>query len=407
MFPNPAAPYRALGAAPPFSFGRWTSRVSQRPETGGMLPASTMAEEILTPGEGQIRAMLLLMTNPLRSAANSATLERAFRELDFLVAVDCYINETTRLAHLILPTPPAAQHGHFEFGPAHLAVRNTLRWSGAPVPPPPDAPSAWQVLLRIAAPFMGLGAADDKTADDAVFAQVAAQAAAAEPGLALTAEEICAALATAVGPERIIDMLLRLGPHGDAFGRRPQGMTLDDVKAAPHGIDLGPLTPRLSEVLNTASGRIELAPPTMLNDLPRLRARMAEHTEEMLLIGRRVLRSSNSFMHNLPFTTRGEWPCTLQMSPQDADRLGVHDGGEARITSRTGSVVAPVQVTPDLMPGVVSLPHGYGHDAEGMQLGFATRRPGVNANALTDDEAYDEASGTAVLFGTPVTVEPA
>ena len=267
MFPNPAAPYRALGGKLPFSFGRWHSRVSARPECGGMLPASTMAEEILTPGDGQIRAMLLLMTNPLRSAANSHTLEQAFAQLDFLVAVDCYINETTRHAHLILPTPPAAEQSNYEFGPYHLAVRNITRWSPAPLNPPQDSISAWQILLRIAAPFMGMGGCSITDIDNAVFNQIAANAAAFEQRSGgLGAEEIITQLKSAQGPDRVIDMLIRLGPHGDGFGRCSQGLTLDKIKAAPHGIDLGPLEPQLirrifNVVENTQEDELKAFPP--------------------------------------------------------------------------------------------------------------------------------------------------
>ncbi len=408
MFATPAAPYRALGPNPPFSFGRWTSRVSTQPEASGMLPVSTMAEEILTPGDGQIRAMILLMTNVLRSGVNSNRLEQAMAQLDFLVAVDCYINETTRHAHLILPTPPAAEQAHYDFGPYHLSVRNVTRWSPAPFAPAADALSAWQVVMQIAAPQMGMHGMSIEAADNVVFSQVAASAASINNVAPdLSAEEIVTKLATSVGPERIFDMLIRLGPYGDGFGRRPTGLTLDKVKAAEHGIDLGPLQPRLREVLSTASGKIELAPATMVRDITRLKQRMAINTNDLLLIGRRILRASNSFMHNFPLAVKGPEQCTLQISPADAARLGLVDGGAARVTSRVGEVVAPVEVTPDLMPGVVSLPHGFGHAIEGTRLRVANVHAGVNTNTLTDDKAYDEASGTAVLFGTPVSIGPA
>jgi hypothetical protein len=207
----------------------------------------------------------------------------------------------------------------------------------------------------------------------------------------------------------VIDLLVRLGPYGDGFGRNPPGLTLARVKAAPHGIDLGPLEPRLSEIINTQSGRIELAPTLMVNDLQRLREHIAgcTATDGMLLIGRRNLRTSNSFMHNLPALVKGRNPCTLQVSPLDAARLCIADGSAVRVTSRVGSIIAPVEVSADLMPGVVSLPHGWGHDIEDTRLSVAKAHPGVNTNFLTDNRAYDKVSGSAVLFGTPVTVEPA
>jgi len=183
-------------------------------------------------------------------------------------------------------------------------------------------------------------------------------------------------------------------------------LTLARVQAEPHGIDLGPLQPRLEQVINTESGRIELAPEAMTRDVARLRERMAKPTGGMLLIGRRDLRCSNSFMHNLPALVKGRNRCTLQVSRHDAGRIGLREGGAARVTSRVGSLVAPIEVSDDLMPGVVSLPHGWGHDAPGTRLTVARAHAGVNANILTDDQAYDVASGTAVLFGTPVRVEP-
>jgi anaerobic selenocysteine-containing dehydrogenase len=408
MFPSAAAPLGAIAKGKPFGFGRWASRVSGRPEVGGLIPSSTMAEEMLTPGDGQVRAMILLMTNPLRSAANSRQLEAAFSGLDFVVAVDFYVNETTRHAHVILPTPSPAEQPNYEFGLYHLSVRNVTKWSWAAVPPPPGTPGAWEVLVRLGAIFMGMSGVGTKEIDDVVFQQIAARALDhAEKWQGLTLDEILAKTDGMQGPERIIELLLRIGPYGDGFGREPDALTLSRVRESIHGIDLGPLRPRLSEVINTKSGKIELAPRTMVNDVERLRARLAGRNGEMVLIGRRNLRTSNSFMHNLPALVKGPNRCTLQVSPEDARRIGLCDGAAAKVTSRVGSVVAQVEITDDLMPGVVSLPHGWGHDVEDARISVAKAHAGVNANALTDDRAYDEASGTAVLSGTPVTVEVA
>jgi hypothetical protein len=287
-------------------------------------------------------------------------------------------------------------------------VRNIARYSPAPLTASADAHLAWEVIARISAPLFGMGQAPAAAVDDVVFGQIAdsaVRAATAWPDL--TVAEVATKLAGSHGPERVIDLLIRLGPQGDGFGRRPAGHTLESIKAVPHGIDLGPLVPRLHEVLNTASGWIELAPPTMVEDVPRLQAQMAMPRDETLLIGRRVLRASNSFMHNLPLTMKGPDACTLQIAPQDAARIGVNDGDKVRIRSRVGEVVAPAEVTEDLMPGVVSLPHGYGHAATGTRLDVANTRPGVNINSLTDDQVYDEASGCAVFFGVPVTLDAA
>ena len=409
MFTTPAAPIdAAMPKGKGFEIGRWTSRVSGQPEVAGKVPSSTMAEEMLTPGDGQVRAMILLMTNPVRSAANSTELETAFAQLDFLVAVDFYLNETTRHAHLILPTPSPAELASYELGLYLLSVRNVTKWSSAAVPPPAGTPGTWQVLLALAARLMGFGGMPEQAVDDFVFrafAQGAVEAHTAWDGLGV--DEIVEKVDGGIGPERLVDMLLRIGAWGDGFGRRPDGLTLAKLKAAAHGIDLGPLVPRLRDVINTESGSIELAPAAMTADVARLRADMAARNGGLVLIGRRDLRCSNSFMHNLPALVKGRDRCTLHVSPADADRLGLATGAAARITSRVGSVVAPVEVTDDLMPGVVSLPHGWGHGAEGSRLRVANAHPGVNTNVLTDNRAYDQASGTAVLFGTPVVVEPA
>lgn len=408
MFTTPAAPIdAALPKGKGFAIGRWKSRVSGQPEVGGMIPSSTMAEEMLTPGEGQVRAMILLMTNPVRSAANSAQLDEAFSRLDFLVAVDFYINETTRHAHIILPTPSPAEQANYEVGLYLLSVRNVAKWSWPVAPTPPGTPESWEVLSNISARLMGLAEVPAKMVDDFVLRHFAEGAVGENcPWPGLTVDEILAKLDGSVGPERIIDMLLRIGPYGDGFGRRADGLTLAAVQAAVHGIDLGALQPRLREIINTESGVIELAPATMTDDLARLRRHMGRHGGGMVLIGRRDLRCSNSFMHNLPALVKGRDRCTLHVSPADAVRIGLAHGGSACITSRVGSLVAPVEVTDDLMPGVVSLPHGWGHDVGAARLSVAKAHAGVNTNVLTDDRAYDEASGTAVLFGTPVTVEP-
>jgi hypothetical protein len=264
------------------------------------------------------------------------------------------------------------------------------------------------VIARISAPLFGMGLASASAVDDVVFSQIADAAVKADqawPGL--TFDEVTRKLTGVHGPERIIDLLIRLGPHGDGFGRNPAGYTLDSIKAKPHGIDLGPLVPRLREVINTPSGRIELVPQVMVKDLLRLQEHMATPRQDTVLIGRRVLRASNSFMHNLPLTTKGPDACTLQIAPQDAARIGVSDGDKVLVRSRVGEVVARAEVTADLMAGVVSLPHGYGHAATGTRLSVANARPGVNINALTDDQVYDEASGCAVFFGVPVSIAAA
>jgi hypothetical protein len=223
------------------------------------------------------------------------------------------------------------------------------------------------------------------------------------PGLTL--DQVTKELDGLIGPERLIEFLIRTGEYGDGFGRVLEGLTLAKVRSAPHGINLGPRQPRLREIINTSSGRIELAPPAITNDVERLQNRMPKRSPAFVLIGRRNLRTSNSFMHNLPALVKGRERCTLIVSQTDAARLGIINGAAVRISSRVGTVVAPVEVSPDIMPGVISLPHGWGHDAEDSRLTVAKQHPGVYANVLTDNAAYDEASGASVLFGTPVSIE--
>lgn len=204
------------------------------------------------------------------------------------------------------------------------------------------------------------------------------------------------------GPERLLDILLRCGPHGDGFGANPEGLSLDRLESEPHGVDLGPLAPRVPEVLRTPSGMVELAPEQITADVPRLMASLQRRDDGVLLIGRRHLRSNNSWMHNLPRLVSGPELCTLQVHPTDALAFGLEDGGVAKVSSRVGSLTAPVEVTDAVMPGVVSLPHGWGHGLDGTTTRVANEHAGVNSNLLTDEDVVDPISGNAVLNGIPV-----
>jgi anaerobic selenocysteine-containing dehydrogenase len=409
MFTTPAAPIdAALPKEKGVEIGRWKSRVSGRPEVEGLIPSSTMAEEILTPGDGQVRAMILLMTNRCAVPRTRASSNGHSRASTFSLPSTSTSTRRRAHAHVILPTPSPAEQANYEVAFYLLSVRNVAKWSWAAVPPPPGTPDSWEVLLNVALRLMGFSGMPVSMVDDFVFrtfAEGALEGGSSWDGL--TVDEMAQKLEGRVGPDRLVDMLLRIGPYGDGFDRRADGLTLAKLQAAPHGIDLGPLQPRLAEVINTPSGMIELAPATMVDDVPRLRQRMAAGPGGMVLIGRRDLRCSNSFMHNLPALVKGRDRCTLQIAPEDAGRLGLRTGGAARVTSRVGSLIAPVEVTADLMPGVASLPHGWGHDVDDIRLEVARAHPGVNTNTLTDNQAYDEASGTAVLFGTAVEIEAA
>ena len=219
--------------------------------------------------------------------------------------------------------------------------------------------------------------------------------------------EILEELADRCGPERILDFLLRVGPYGDAFGADPEGLTLARLEDSPHGVDLGPLQPRIPEILRTPSGKVELAPPEIVADVPRLRKALARSNGHMVLVGRRQLRSNNSWMHNLEPLVKGKDRCTAHVHPSDAERLGLTEGAAALLRSAAGQIEAPVEITDEVMPGVVSVPHGWGHDDPGVRMGVASAHAGVNSNILADESKVDRVSGNAVLNGIPVEVGPA
>ncbi|GIJ64093.1 molybdopterin-dependent oxidoreductase [Virgisporangium aurantiacum] len=363
MFALPAHSRRGTGTGAGFRTGRWHSRVRGLPEVLGELPAVTLADEILTPGEGQVRALLTVAGNPVLSLPNSARLDGAIAGLDFMVCVDPYVNATTRHAHVLLPPPPPSQQAHYDMAFYHFAVRNVARFSPPVVPLPPDALDECDILLRLIAILTGAG--PDVATDGAAQAR------------------------------GILDARLRAGPYG---------LSLDRLLAEPHGVDLGPLEPRVPEILRTPSGRIELCPEPIAAEVSRLDPRPPE-PDTFVVVGRRHLRTNNSWMHNVPALVKGRPLCTVVVNRGDADRLGLVAGGRARVTSRVGEVELTVEVTDDIAPGVVSIPHGFGHDLPGVEMSVARHLPGgVNTNLLTDDLAIDPLSGNAVLNGIPVSL---
>ncbi|MEV3903018.1 molybdopterin-dependent oxidoreductase [Mycobacterium sp. NPDC050551] len=400
--PRPHRPGRG------FRTGRWHSRVSGHPEALSELPATALAEEIETPGDGQVQALITVAGNPVLSAPDGDRLSRALDGLGFMISIDPYLNETTRHADVILPPPPPSRTAHFDVALNNLAVRNTARYSPPALPLPDGRPGEAEIVARLALILYGLSPdGDPGLVDDQVIATTLGRETADpdSPVAGRDAAELTAMLTPGPGYERRLDMMLRLGPYGDAFGARPGGLTLDTLKANPHGVDLGPLRPRLTEVLRTPSGKVELAPEPFAADVGRLLDSLQRRDAAFVLIGRRHLRSNNSWMHNLPALAGGTNRCTLQIHPADAAELGLT--GAAVIKGPGGEVEAPVEMFDGLRRGVVSLPHGWGHDVLGTRLTVAAERPGVNVNRLNDGALLDRLSGTAVLNGIPVDISPA
>lgn len=390
MFPNPAVDI--IDAANGFglgrgSFGRWRSRVRGLPEFNGELPASVMAEEMTTPGEGQIRALVTMAGNPVLSTPNGRALDEALEGLDFMVSIDPYLNETTRHADVVLPPVSPLERDHYDLIFHAVAVRNTAKFSPAVIPKPAGAKHDWEIILGLVRRVETLraGPLGKRTLQVRAF--------------------------EALGPRHLIDLGLRMGPHGAGVaGFKPRRMgppgklSLEVLLDHPHGVDLGPLTPMMPDRLpKTAKGRIQLAPACFVEDLARLDE--VEAPEGLLLIGRRHVRSNNSWMHNAPRLMKGKNRCTLMMHPADAKRAKVASGDVVRITSRVGSVEAPAEITDQVMEGVVSLPHGFGHGRKGIRQRVASAKPGVSANDLTDHELLDTLTGTAAINGVPVRVE--
>jgi anaerobic selenocysteine-containing dehydrogenase len=412
LWPEPPAgspntqgtPGRGRGVRIP---GSRRTRVRGLPSVFGEFPVAALAEEIDTPSADgtRLRALVTFAGNPVLSTPDSARLEAALGSLDAMISIDAYLNETTRHAHVVLPAVSPLARSHFDLVFASFAVRNTARWSPPSLPLAEGERDEPEVLLGLAAAVTGL---TPDQLDDLAAADLARRLTEDPSSRASgrSAEELLAAVSGRRRQERLLDLLLRSGPYGDGFGAKPDGLTLAALEAAPHGIDLGPLRPRLPEVLRTPSGKVELAPPQLVAEAARLAAALDELAAEdgLLLVGRRHLRSNNSWMHNVPLLNGGSNRCTLHVHPADADRLGVADGAPVRVRSRVGELTATAEVTDRVSPGVVSLPHGWGHGAPGIRAGVAAARPGVNSNLLTDAQALDPLSGTAVLNGIPVEV---
>ncbi len=402
MFPTPAiaAVSRTARRRGPMKGPRWRTRVRNAPEVLGQAPLSCLAEEISTPGEGRVRGLVVMAGNPALSAPDAGRLEAALPMLDAMISVDNWINETSRHAHVILPGLSALEQPHCDEALWAFAVRSGARWSPA-IFPRDDRPHEWEILIRLGAILAGIPAADvDVEAfDDVLFAERASRH-------GVVADEV-AGMTTFRGPDRIADLTVRMSPWGDGYGARPGGLTLESLMHDhPHGVDFGPMVPCIDEILRTASGDVELAHDNILGDLPRLRARLDRRSASLVLIGRRHVRSNNSWMHNVDVLVKGRPRCTLIVHPDDASDLGVANGAMVSVTSEAGSVDAAVEISDEIRRGVVSLPHGWGHDRTGIRLSVASEHAGVNSNLLAPGDFVDVPSGNAAVNGFPVQVVP-
>ncbi|MBL8741306.1 MAG: molybdopterin-dependent oxidoreductase [Myxococcales bacterium] len=375
MFTTPAVEIQKLVRLLGFvGHDRWRSRVRGLSEVAGELPIATLADEIETPGRGQVRALLTCAGNPVLSAPNGARIDRALPGLEFMVSVDSYVNETTRHADVILPPVAALERDHYDVALNGFAVRNVAKFVRAPVEREPRAPYDWEILLELAARM--------RTGSSAA-------------GVVLRRTVVSAV--SALGPSGVVEIGLRVGPHR---------LSLRKLADHPHGLDLGPLTPRLPQVLETKDGRVALAPAKLMTEARRLFCEPVPEVPALVLIGRRHLRSNNSWLHNAAQLVKGKPRCTLLMHPDDASRRGLADGDRVSIASRVGRVEAPLEVSDCIMPGVVSLPHGFGHDRARVELAVARAHAGVSVNDITDDALVDRLSGNAAFSGVPVVVSP-
>ncbi|MFM0027292.1 molybdopterin-dependent oxidoreductase [Paraburkholderia madseniana] len=382
---------------------RWHSRVRGLPEVAGQLPAVVLAEEILTPGQGQIRGLLTMCANPVISVPNGPQLSKALSSLDFMVAVDIYVGETSRHADLILPGSGHLDRSDWPIFTTTLAVRHVAKWVDKVFEPIPGTKSDGEIMLSLAA---RLSDTSEEAVDNAL-AGFFLQGAQAGGGLGgKTAAQALGLLEEKQGSDRIYEILLRTHHFGDKFGAKPDGLTLSKVKAADHGIDLGPLFERLPQALGTPSGKVELAPELLMREAPRLREAMTQYTtsDRMIMIGRRQLHSINSWMHNIRAFNRGPDKCTAMLHPNDAERLHVKTGDRVEISRNDKMITVPVTVSDEIMPGVISMPHGWGHDAPDARLSYARTRPGVNSNLVASEFDIDIPSGNAVLTGFTVGV---
>lgn len=373
MFTSPAIDFKPTSSRG--HVNRWSSRVRGLPEVGGELPASTMAEEILTEGEGQIKAMIINAGNPVLSTPNGIQLEKAFESLEFMVSIDIYLNETSKLANIILPPATGLEVELYDLVFHTLSVRNTSKYSEALFKPEKGAKFDWEIFRALRKAYLS------------------------KVGAYSIGKRIESISESFVKPEKMIDILLKKGAYGDQ-------LSIDYLKENPHGIDLGALKSQMPEALYNVDKKINLFPREISNDQERVKQKLEDfiiEDSEFLLIGRRQLRTCNTWLHNSQRLIKNN-PCNLLIHPLDAESLKLIGNTEIKVKSRVGEILIPFETTENIMRGTVSLPHGWGHKGA-IQMDIAKSSPGVSINDLTDETFIDELTGNAALNGVPVTLE--
>ncbi|WP_420624827.1 molybdopterin dinucleotide binding domain-containing protein [Candidatus Poriferisodalis sp.] len=379
-------------------FGRWSSRVRNAPEVLGQFPMGCLAEEIDTPGEGQIKALVVVGGNPVLSAPESTRLDTALPQLEAMISVDNALNETSRHADVVLPGLAALEQPFYSEMLWGWATRSAAKYAPPLFPSADGRPDEWEILTRLGAMCAGMGDVNAAEFDDLYFSALV-ELTGADPAVALAASPD-------PGPERINDLAVRTGPWGDRYGENPDGLSLDKLRDLPDGLDMGPMVPQVDNIVIHPDGKVDLAPERITADIERLAGRLDRPAGSLVLTSRRHVRSNNSWMHNVEVLVRGKDRCTLLIHPADAADAGVVDGEVARVSSSSGAVEVRVEVSDEMYPGVVSLPHGWGHDKPGTRQSVASRYAGVNYNVLVPPDFVDVPSGNAAVNGVPVSVVP-
>jgi anaerobic selenocysteine-containing dehydrogenase len=344
---------------------------------GGEFPVAALAEEMTGKEEDRIRGFICLAGNPVLSTPNGRLMDEGLANLDFMVAMDWYVTETSRHADFILPPTHMLEHDHYPIISEVACIRNMAKYSPPVFSPDRDSRHGWQIIRELA--------------------------------ISMTKNPIRRNLLKVVTPERLLKMGFRFGPYGSGLNPFKKGLTLKKVSRSVHGIDLGPMVPRLPDRLFTADKKIQLAPEMFVSELNNLekkensKARGIKTEFDLLLVTRRNVRSNNSWFHNLERMKKDN-RCTAWVNSSDAAARKLEDGDRVRLSSGVGSIDIEIEITDSIMPGVISAPHGWGHNRDGVELSVAAKNPGVSLNDITDNRVIDTICGGAVFSGVPVSI---